>query len=185
MITNEQIKKIIDKCKNKGYDISVRDISFVILCNQFDDSLIAYKCLFGNDKDYNQDYLVAYERTSAITFLKTYIDMISEEGKKKGKKKYKDVTFDENKEEIIKLIEDTQQAFKNGEIKASDALKIQADLRVKLNDKFNVQEEVKEQMVVVNAKYNDICSYCGHEISRRPISKEEAMEMYNLVEKDK
>jgi hypothetical protein len=56
---------------------------------------------------------------------------------------------------------------------------------VKLNDKFNVNEDVKEQMVVVSAKYDHICPVCSTEVSRRPISKEEAMEMYGLIEKEK
>ena len=61
-------------------------------------------------------------------------------------------------------------------------MKIEADLRVKLNDKFNVQSDTKEQLVVVRQKFDAVCS-CGREVSRRPMTKEEAMEMYNLIEK--
>ena len=108
-------------------------------------------------------------------------------GAKKKKKKASsddDISFEENKAEIVNLIKATKQAFENGEIEAKDALKIEADLRVKLNDKFSVTEDVKDQIVVVNQKYDAICSRCGCEVARRPISKEEAMEMYDLVEKE-
>ena len=72
-----------------------------------------------------------------------------------------DISFEENKAEILNLIKATKQAFENGEIEAKDALKIEADLRVKLNDKFSVTEDVKDQIVVVNQKYDAICGRCG------------------------
>ena len=95
-----------------------------------------------------------------------------------------DISFEENKAEILNLIKATKQAFEKGEIEAKDALKIEADLRVKLNDKFSVTEDVKDQVVYTFEKYNDICPYCSREVSRRPISKEEAMRKYDLIEKD-
>ena len=63
-------------------------------------------------------------------------------------------------------------------------MKIEADLRVKLNDKFGANEQVQDQIVVVQQKYDSICARCGTEIARRPITKEEAMKMYDLIEKD-
>ena len=54
------------------------------------------------------------------------------------------------------------------------------DISVKLNDKFSVSEEVKEQLIYVNAKYNAICE-CGRELYIP--TKEDLMKEYNLVEK--
>jgi primosomal protein N' len=79
----------------------------------------------------------------------------------------------------------TGEPWSEKTIRQKDALKILADITVKLNDKFNVNEDVKEQMVMVSAKYDHICPVCSTEVSRRPISKEEAMEMYGLIEKEK
>jgi hypothetical protein len=70
----------------------------------------------------------------------------------------------------------------DGKIDIKDALKIQADLRVKLNDKFSVKEDVKEQVVIVNRKYNSVCS-CGRELYIP--TKEDLMEQYNLIENNK
>ena len=53
-----------------------------------------------------------------------------------------------------------------------------------LRSRLNAKEEAREQIVVVNQKYDAICGRCGCEVARRPISKEEAMEMYDLVEKE-
>lgn len=183
MISNEQIKKAIEDCARANHTISVRDISYVLLSMQFDDSLVAYKCIFGNDYDYNQDYHTTYDQTSTMTYLKSYVEFTLLNDKKK-KTKTEDISFEENKAYMLGLKKQTEEAMAAGEIDKKDGLKILADLSVKLNDKFNVSDSSQEQYVHVFAKYDAVCSRCGAEISRRPISKEEAIEMYNLVEKE-
>lgn len=181
MISNDKISSIIEECRLLGYQIRVRDISFVILSKMFEDVNVAYKAIFGSDA--NDDIIDAYIKSNEISYLKNYIEsngLIG--GKKRGKKKLSeedDITFDENKAEIIKLIRETQNALDEGKIKVADALKIQADLRVKLNDKFNINDTSKESLVIVNQKYNNICS-CGREIYIP--TKEDLMEQYNLKE---
>ena len=183
MISNEQIKRAIEDCARANHTISVRDISYVLLSMQFDDSLVAYKCIFGNDYDYNQDYHATYDQTSTMTYLKSYVEFTLLNDKKK-KTKTEDISFEENKAYMLSLKKQTEEAMAAGEIDKKDGLKILADLSVKLNDKFNVSDSSQEQYVHVFAKYDAVCSRCGAEISRRPISKEEAIEMYNLVEKE-
>ena len=183
MISNEQVKRAIDDCARANHTVSVRDISYVLLSMQFDDSLVAYKCIFGNDYDYNQDYHTTYDQTSTMTYLKSYVEFTLLNDKKK-KKKTEDISFEENKAYMLGLKKQTEEAMKAGEIDKKDGLKILADLSVKLNDKFNVSDSSQEQYVHVFTKYDHVCSHCGHEVSRRPISKEEAIEMYNLVEKE-
>jgi hypothetical protein len=183
MISNEQIKRAIEDCARANHTISVRDISYVLLSMQFEDSLVAYKCIFGNDYDYNQDYHATYDQTSTMTYLKSYVEFTLLNDKKK-KTKTEDISFEENKAYMLGLKKQTEEAMAAGEIDKKDGLKILADLSVKLNDKFNVSDSSQEQYVHVFAKYDAVCSRCGAEISRRPISKEEAIEMYNLVEKE-
>ena len=182
MITNKQIRQIIKDCDKAGYKIRLRDISYVLLTKSIEDKQTIYTMLFGADKDFNEEYANTFDNTLAIAYLRDYMEFNYYEKKSNTKKDDKDISFEENKAEIIKLIEDTQQALKEGSIKTSDALKIQADLRVKLNDKFNVAEELQEQIVVVNTKYNAICPTCGHE-TYIP-TKEDLMNEYNLIEKE-
>lgn len=167
----------------------MRDISYVLLCRHYEDRATAYRILFGLDADFNPDYAYTYDQTGAMNYLRGYIDLnLSDDAQGKKKKKKlsveDDISFEENKAEIIRLIKQTQEELALGNIEAKDALKIQADLRVKLNDKFAVTEDAREQIVVVHQKYDSICGRCGTEVARRPISKEEAMEMYDLIEKD-
>lgn len=184
MISNDKISTIIEDCKNLGYQIRVRDISFLILSKHYEDVNVAYKAIFGSDV--SDSVIESYIKSSEITFLKTYFESNNIiKSNKKGKKKLSvddDITFDENKAEIINLIKETQKALEEGKIKSADALKIQADLRVKLNDKFSVKDDNQDNIVQVSVKYNSICS-CGREIYIP--TKEDLMEKYNLIENNK
>ena len=189
MITNEQIRQTINDCAKAGHSVGMRDLSYVLLCRHYEDRATAYRILFGLDADFNADYAYTYDQTASINYLRDYVDfnLNTDDITKKKKKKVsysEDISFEENKAEILNLIKATKQAFERGEIEAKDALKIEADLRVKLNDKFGANEQVQDQIVVVQQKYDSICARCGTEIARRPITKEEAMKMYDLIEKD-
>ena len=183
MISTEQIKQAVADCKKAGHTVSVRDISYVILATHFEDGLVAYKSIFGDDYDYNQEYWNTYDQTASIEYLRSYVEMtlLSE---KKAKKQSEDISFEENKAYMLKLKKDTEDAMAQGELEKKDGLKILADLSVKLNDKFKVSAEEHDQVIFVNQKYSSVCSYCGHECAPPPISKEEAMRLYDLVEKD-
>ena len=182
-ISIEDIKKIIEDASKKGFMIGVRDIAFVVLLDAFENEDIAYKCLFGSESGFMQEYASVYARTGAVEYIKDYIDILSaNNGSRSKKQDIDDITFDENKAYMIKLKKDTEEAMANGEIEKKDALKILADISVKLNDKFNVKDANEDrQVVIVQNKFNAICE-CGREIYVP--TKEEMMKKYNLVEKD-
>jgi hypothetical protein len=120
-----------------------------------------------------------------MQYLKGYVDMNFSDGTRKKKKKDSDdgddITFEENKAYMLKFKKDIEKAIEDGEMEKKDGYKALADISVKLNDKFQVQGEVKEQLIVVNTKFNAICGSCGREIYIP--TKEDLMEKYNLVEK--
>ena len=182
-ISIEDIKKIIEDASKKGFKIGVRDIAFVVLLDAFENEDIAYKCLFGSESGFMQEYASVYARTGAVEYIKDYIDILSSNNGSRGKKQdIDDITFAENKAYMIKLKKDTEEAMANGEIEKKDALKILADISVKLNDKFNVKDANEDrQVVIVQNKFNAICE-CGREIYVP--TKEEMMKKYNLIEKD-
>lgn len=177
MLSNGNIKDIVDESLKNGHIVTVRDIAYVVLCNTFDDKEVVYKCLFGNS-----DGCDSYNDTSAVSYLRQYIQFVLEQNG--GSQKRKDISFEENKEYMLNLRRETEEAIKTKAIDKKDGLKILADISVKLNDKFNVNDSSQEQIIIVNQKYDDICPYCQHEVARRPISKNEAMSIYNLIEKE-
>lgn len=183
MITNEKIENIINECKKVGHDIRIRDISYVLLCRFIQDKHIVYKSIFGAST--NDAEIDVYDQSKHISFLKSYLKDVEPSGNKTRKKKDSDISFEENKAAMLSLIEETKQKYDNGEIEAKDYLKITSEVRVRLNDKFAVRDTNQEQWVIVQQKYDEeVCPHCHHEIARKPISKEEAIKMYNLVDKD-
>ena len=181
MITNEQIVEIIKDCSKKGHIVTTRDIAYALLCIHFEDSLVAYKCVFGYDKNYCEEYHNTYDNTDMMVFLKTYID-ISVVNKKRKRTKDDDISFEENKAYMLKLKRDTEDAMANQEIDKKDGLKILAQISTTLNDKFKVSSEDVQQRIFVNKKFNSICSNCGKELYIP--TKEDLMEKYDLVEKE-
>ena len=179
-LTKEKVGEILTKASDEGLSLKVRDISYVLLTRYFADKSYAYRVCFGADADYSDEAINAYEEGDGYSFLREELATVRDMGNVTYDE---DITFEENKAYMLKLKKDTEDAIAKGEVDKKDGLKILADLSVKLNDRFSVQAEVKDQIVIVEQKYNDVCEYCQHEVARRIMTKEEAMKEYNLVEK--
>lgn len=187
----EDIKDTINAGKKLKHNISVRDISYVLLLNSFDDNKIAFKAIWGNESD--EEDMKEYMSSKKIIFLQTYLKALNKDEKKEVKSPVKDnsktgefaedITFEENKAELIKLLSEVKKAKENGDLEAKDALKMQIDIRTKLNDKFGTDEkEDKDCVVVVEPKFNYICPYTQRECYVN--NKEQCMKRYNLIEKE-
>lgn len=178
-LTVEKVGEILTNASSQGANLKVRDIAYVLLRRYFDDRSYAWRVCF-TDADYDEKTIDAYEEGIGYQFLREVLAEVRDRG---GLLYDEDITFEENKAYMLKLKRDTEMAMEAGDLEKKDGLKILSDLSVKLNDRFQVQAQVKDQMVVVNAKYTDVCEYCGRETAPRPMTKEEAMETYNLKEK--
>lgn len=161
MISNENIEEIINEGANLGFDVTVADISNAILARFYEDrmNITTDTEYFGNE---------------AMKWLERYLSSVVFNDS--------DITFEDNRKAMLGLIEKTKRDLAAGRIEAKDALKIESDLRVKLNDKFKVQDDTKDKVVFVEPKYNMICRH-GYECYLP--TKEDLMKMYNLVEKEK
>ena len=178
-LTIDKVGEILTNASSQGANLKVRDIAYVLLRRYFDDRSYAWRVCF-TDADYDEKTIDAYEEGVGYQFLREVLAEVRDRG---GLLYDEDITFEENKAYMLKIKRDTEMAMESGELEKKDGLKILSDLSVKLNDKFSVQAEVKDQMVIVEQKYNDICPRCQTEISRRTMTKEEAMREYNLMEK--
>lgn len=189
MIKLKDIEKTITDMTKSGHNVSVRDISFVILSKEFDSASIAYKAIYG--KDYSANDIEEYDKSRKISALRTYIasnfnkeDKVSKKtSKSKNGENFEDISFEENKAAIIQLIANVKQAAKDGTIDPKDALKMELDARTKLNDKFDVEKEQGQQYVIVEKKFNFICPHLHKECYI--YTKEDLMEKYGLIEKPK
>ena len=175
MISKAKLKKIIDEAEKKGHKLKVRDVAYAYLCTHFDDTTIAYKVVYGEDVLDT----AAFDAKPEIAYIKDQIKYSTMTDASESADK---MSFDENKKEMIKLIKKTHDAMDEGLMEAKDGLKIIADIRVKLNDKFNVSDKSKSGIVIVESKYNSVCERCGAELHIP--TREELMAKYNLVEKE-
>jgi hypothetical protein len=171
---NEQIKKTIEHFKEGGETIRVRDIAYTLLSKMFVDNKTAYQCLFGSEgyDDYADDGM--REKLEQYLSDAGYIRSVSTDDDSG------EITFEENKKEMERLLAKTQVAMEAGAIEAKDALKIMADIRVKLNDKFKVESKQQDRMIVVERKFNFICPATRKECYQ--LDKEYAMKKWNLIE---
>lgn len=172
---NDQIKKTIEHFKESGDTIRVRDIAYTLLSKMFADSKTAYQCLFGSADGY-EDYADDEMREKLERYLSDagYIRSVSTDDDSG------EITFEENKKEMERLLAKTQQAMDDGLVDPKDALKIMADIRVKLNDKFKVESKKQDRMIVVERKFDFVCPHTRHECYQ--LDKDFAMKKWNLIE---
>lgn len=182
-----EITKTIEDCRGQGYDLKMNEIAYVFLLQYFKDKNIVYKILFGSEA--SDAEISKFDTSAKMKFLKKYLKANYIKGKEEDNvdSQYSDISFEDNKEAMIKMIEEAEKKYKNNEIewdKYSDRV---SKLRIALNDKFKVSEKLDEQRIIVNNKYNDICPYCHHEIRSKEAEDaiREIKEKYDLVPKQK
>lgn len=158
-----EINNIIEHCKSMGYSLRVGDIVYIFALQGFKDKKVVYNALFGVGATAAE--VEEYDSSKKMKALSRYLKSKYFKGiPTDDKKEYRDISFDENKEALIKLLDKIQSMAANGEIEKKDAVKLETDIRTKLNDKFAVSDKQDDSKVVVLNKYNDVCPYCHHEV---------------------
>lgn len=192
-MTVDEIKDIIKESRLAGHDVKMKDVAYIIVRTVIDDRAVAYRSIF--DTAESEDSVKQYEMQPGIKFLKNklkkYISPKTQKSAASAPKaqdtsikdissKYKDITFEENKEAMLELIDEIQEGMRNKEIDVAVGLKMQTDIRTKLQDKFEVSNKKDEHRIVVNTKFNHICEWTRKECFLQ--TKEYAMKQWGLIE---
>lgn len=197
-----KLEKIIEEAKKHSYDVRVRDVGYAVLVAGLGDENLAHKLIFGedgNEATYKElphiKYLVNYLRAEDLkkSESKEAEDIAKLIAQSKGKKQVSNdgsMTFEENREgietqlrEIVELKKEAMDDENGADLKTLALLqKTEADLRVKLNDKFGAAEKTAEQYIIVQKKFDFICPYTRHECYQ--MTKEDAMNKWNLIDKE-
>lgn len=181
MITKDQIEKCISACADNGFtDISESDIAYFILKREFKNADLAYSVIFGAEGGSSS----LYEDRADVKYLRSYMNnniAPAEILRSKTASKLSDISFEENKDALIKKLEELEDAKNMGEIDYKDALKLEIDIRTKLNDKFKVADSGDKQFVLVQPRFNHICEWTHKECWLQ--TKQFAMEHWGLVER--
>lgn len=195
------IETVIEDAKKHGYDVRVRDVGYAILGAKLEDSQMAYMLIFGDDGNHDTfitldriKYLVDYFKGEALKAKeKSEASEIAaliakNKGKNKNDDSVKTITFEENREglenqlvEIRALIEELKKDPNGYDPKTMALLiKTEADIRVKLNDKFGAAEKSNEQYIIVQKKFDFICPHTRRECYQ--MTKDDAMKKWHLIE---
>lgn len=195
-----RLENIINTAKKRGHDVRVRDVGFAVLAAGLNDEKLAHKLIFGDDG--NEE---SYKKLSHVKFLVNHLraDEIKRKeaaeaeniakliAKNKGKKTDNSsgaITFEENRDglenqlvEIRALIEELKTDSNDPDPKTMALLiKTEADIRVKLNDKFGAAEKTAEQYIIVQKKFDFVCPYTRHECYQ--MDKDDAMNKWHLID---
>lgn len=184
MIKNEDIKVILEKAKDTFPGVTEKDIVFAALCSCFTNKKMAYKYAYGlKDAKPAVERYASEQFQSLLTVMAIYKPKQAQTVEEKPiKSADSELTREQNKQELIKLIARTERAIKEGTIEEKDGLKMIGDWRTKLNDKFEMEQaEDNRRIIVVPAKHDIICPHTNKECYQWP-SKEACMAKYKLKE---
>ena len=172
MISYNDIKDIINSLKTEGIEARLRDVAYLVMCDSFVDKALAAKVASQEDEKPSNKVL----------------STLAEKLKPFGIGAITTISKDENREALLKEISEMKQIADDAKASGdSDTFikssKVVLDARVKLNDKFNI-EEGQKRIIVVPQKHDIICKWTSRECSAMP-SKEACMKYYNLIDAEK
>lgn len=170
MLSNDDINLILASLKGEVSGVTEKDIVFAILYNALTDKDKAYKYAYRTKGEGDKKYKDVLFRPLLTSLEPFGIGSFSE----------KVVTKEENKSELFKLLYSIDRMLDEGKIEPKDAIKMKADIRVKLNDKFNMEESLKQKrIIVVPQKHDCVCPHTNRECSYWP-SKEACRKHYGF-----
>lgn len=190
------LKQIIEEAALKGYsDIRIRDVAYALMRVKFKDTLIPYTICFNppeKDNDVN-----IYDSKESTKYLVRYFEKDLAPKKETKAKDVKDailkakeesdtdgsISFKENRagiENQLREIAELKSITDKSDVKTMALLqKTEADLRVKLNDKFGADEKEAQDYIITPKVYDYVCPHTRHECYQ--INKKEAMEKWHLI----
>lgn len=191
MISESAIQSVLLEAKQDYPDVNEKDLVFVILCDAIEDKSAAFELAYPvpykrKHKPNGVGRYNSRDIKGLRELLKPYgIGANAVSQKSESLDPSLNITKTQNKEELMKLLSKIQAAAANGEVEPKDALKMEADIRVKLNDKFDMERDLGEgrRIIVVPQRHDYICPHTNYECSKMP-SKSACMKFYHLKEDD-
>lgn len=173
MIKKDDIKMILDTVRLEWQSVSEKDIAFAILCDIIFDKTLAYRLAYHKSEKDAEAFYNTPRFKKLLAILEPFgVGMVT------GAQ----MTREQNKGELLKLLSKVTELYENGKLDAKDAVKMETDIRVKLNDKFEMEESQKQKrIIVVPAKHDIVCPTTNRECNFWP-SKAACCTHFNLVE---
>ena len=140
---------ILESARMDWQSVSEKDVAFAVLCDSLEDKSLAYRLAYNkSEKDAERFYNTPRFKKLLVLLEPFGVGVVTN----------KTITREENKAELLKMLTQIEDSFNAGDLEAKDALKMKADIRVKLNDKFEMEESQKQRrIIVVPSKHDIVC----------------------------
>ncbi len=175
MIKKEDIKLVLDTVRVDWQNVDEKDIAFVILCDAIEDKSLAYRLAYKKNEKDPASFMSTPRFKRLIAALEPFGI---------GSVNSNTITKEENKGELLKLLESIDRMLSNKELEPKDAIKMQTDIRVKLNDKFEMEEsQAQKRIIVVPSKHDIVCPQTNRECNFWP-TKRACIAHYGLADQE-
>lgn len=178
----QDVRDLVARGREKGYDVGLRDISYALLAHLYEDPLLAFRSIFGDVadvpfEDYAASEKAAYVSGEVVARIPAVQDAPAETREEKAAPSEEGMTYDEIKrglEEDLKALialRDSVDAEGYPTLEPKEMASVVgqiATIRVRLVEKFGTVNRNDEQRVVVMQKYDHVCPWCGHEVASPP-----------------
>lgn len=163
MIKKEDIKIVLDTVRTDWQSVSEKDIAFAILCDVLEDKTLAYRLAYRKSDKEAENFYNAPRFKKLLNVLEPFgVGIVDTNA----------ITKEENKGELLKMLDRIDNLLNTGDLEPKDAIKMQTDIRVKLNDKFEMEESQKQKrIIVVPSKHDIVCPMTHRECNYWPTKK--------------
>ena len=153
MIKKDDIKVILKSTRQDWATVSEKDIAFAVLCADAE----------------------AHYRSAGVQKLLGVLEPFGI-----GSVNEELITREQNKTELMRLVKKIKTFAESGKIDAKSAMKMEGDIRVRLYDKFEMEEsQSQKRIIIVPQKHDMICPHTNRECTSMP-TKEACMKYYGL-----
>lgn len=173
MLKKDNIKMVLEAVRTEWQSVSEKDICFAILCDAIEDKTLAYRLAYRKSEKEAEEFYNRPRFKKLLEALEPFgIGMVDGNS----------ITREENKNELLKMLDKIDRAVASHELETKDALKMQTDIRVKLNDKFDMEESQKQKrIIVVPSKHDIVCPMTNRECNYWPTRKG-CVQHYGLID---
>lgn len=163
MIKKDDIKIVLESVRPDWQSVSEKDIAFAILCDTLEDKNLAFRIAYRSTGKEADEFYNRPRFKKLLGALEPFGVGIVDNNT---------ITKEENKTELLKMLDRIDYLLDNGDLEPKDAIKMQTDIRVKLNDKFEMEESQKQKrIIVVPSKHDIVCPKTNRECNYWPTKK--------------
>ena len=175
MIQNSDIQEIIETAKSDGFVVTEKDIAVLVMCERIADRSFIFRMIYNAEPI--KEKIGEYMKTDKVRYLASLLNKygvgeVSEAG----------ISREENKLALQQNLIRLKKLEEEGRIEAKDSVKMEIEIRTKLNDKFDMEEEDgSKHLIRVPIKHDIICPHTNRECTYMP-TREACIKYYKLNE---